>query len=80
MTAGELKKIRVVDSHTGGEPTRVVIDGGPDLGTGDMAARLARLRATSTRFVRRSSASRVDPMRSSARCWPSRSIRAAPAA
>ena len=27
-------RIQVVDSHTGGEPTRVVISGGPDLGTG----------------------------------------------
>ena len=24
--------VRVIDSHTGGEPTRVVIAGGPDLG------------------------------------------------
>lgn len=31
-------KIRVVDSHTGGEPTRIIIDGGPDLGEGDLAA------------------------------------------
>ncbi len=34
--------IRVVDSHTGGEPTRVVISGAPDLGRGDMARRRAR--------------------------------------
>ena len=34
-----LSRIQVIDSHTGGEPTRVVIGGGPDLGTGDMAAR-----------------------------------------
>jgi len=34
-----LHRIQVVDSHTGGEPTRVVISGGPDLGSGDMAAR-----------------------------------------
>ena len=32
-------RIQVIDSHTGGEPTRVVIGGGPDLGAGDMAAR-----------------------------------------
>ncbi len=36
--------IRAIDSHTGGEPTRVVIEGGPDLGSGDMAARRERLR------------------------------------
>ena len=31
--------ISVIDSHTGGEPTRVVIAGGPELGTGDLVAR-----------------------------------------
>ncbi len=36
--------IQVVDSHTGGEPTRVIIAGGPDLGTGDLAARRLRFR------------------------------------
>ena len=33
------QRIRVIDSHTGGEPTRVVIDGLPDLGVGSMAER-----------------------------------------
>ena len=37
-----IRRVQVVDSHTGGEPTRVVIDGGPDLGTGTMAERRAR--------------------------------------
>jgi 4-hydroxyproline epimerase len=32
--------LRVIDSHTGGEPTRVVIAGGPDLGSGPLAERL----------------------------------------
>ena len=36
--------IRVIDSHTGGEPTRVVVSGGPDLGDGDMAQRRRRFR------------------------------------
>ena len=31
--------MRVIDSHTGGEPTRVVIEGGPDLGDGSIAVR-----------------------------------------
>ena len=31
------KKIKVIDSHTAGEPTRVVVDGAPDLGLGNMA-------------------------------------------
>ena len=33
----------MIDSHTGGEPTRVVIEGGPDLGEGPLAERAARL-------------------------------------
>jgi len=35
---------RIIDSHTGGEPTRVVVSGGPNLGQGDMAARRDRFR------------------------------------
>ncbi|UTW60310.1 proline racemase family protein [Kordiimonas sp. SCSIO 12603] len=31
--------MRVIDSHTGGEPTRVIIEGGPDLGHNSMAER-----------------------------------------
>jgi 4-hydroxyproline epimerase len=34
-----VQRIQVIDSHTGGEPTRVVIAGGPDLGGGSMAER-----------------------------------------
>ena len=33
------QRIEVIDSHTGGEPTRVVISGGPALGAGSMAER-----------------------------------------
>ena len=40
----QLRKIRVIDSHTGGEPTRLVVSGGPDLGTGSLAERLERFR------------------------------------
>ena len=36
---------RLIDSHTGGEPTRVIVSGGPDLGTGSMAERLQRFRS-----------------------------------
>lgn len=35
--------MRYVDSHTEGEPTRVIIDGGPDLGDGSMQERIERL-------------------------------------
>ena len=34
-----MQRIRIIDSHTGGEPTRLVIGGFPDLGQGDMAER-----------------------------------------
>jgi 4-hydroxyproline epimerase len=34
-----MQRIRVLDSHTGGEPTRLVLDGFPDLGKGNMAER-----------------------------------------
>jgi 4-hydroxyproline epimerase len=37
-------RIQVVDSHTGGEPTRVVLSGGPDLGAGSVSERLVRFR------------------------------------
>ena len=44
--------IRVVDSHTEGEPTRVVLDGGPDLGPGSLADRLECFRAGHDDFRR----------------------------
>jgi 4-hydroxyproline epimerase len=39
-----VKRVRVIDSHTGGEPTRVVVEGGPDLGSGPISERLERFR------------------------------------
>ena len=39
------QRIQIIDSHTGGEPTRVVIAGGPDLGAGSLAQRRERFRA-----------------------------------
>ena len=38
----DLQRVQVVDSHTAGEPTRVVVAGGPDLGPGSMTERLQR--------------------------------------
>src|SRR5262249_8400985 len=35
------RRIQVIDTHTGGEPTRVVVAGGPDLGAGSLAQRRA---------------------------------------
>ena len=37
--------MRVIDSHTAGEPTRVIMDGGPDLGAGSIAERARLLQA-----------------------------------
>ncbi len=34
--------MRVLDSHTEGEPTRVIVEGGPDLGSGTLAERRLR--------------------------------------
>src|SRR5271170_8395316 len=39
-----VERIHVVDSHTGGEPTRVIVSGGPDLGSGPIQERLERFR------------------------------------
>lgn len=39
MSRAEIQSIQVIDSHTGGEPTRVVVAGGPSLGSGDLARR-----------------------------------------
>ncbi len=42
MFAGS--SVHVIDSHTEGEPTRVVVSGGPDLGRGSLRERLKRFR------------------------------------
>ncbi|MFN7621901.1 MAG: 4-hydroxyproline epimerase [Acidobacteriota bacterium] len=44
MLSERVRRVQVVDSHTGGEPTRVVVAGGPELGAGSMAERLALFR------------------------------------
>ena len=36
------KTINVIDSHTGGEPTRIVVSGSPDLGGGSLVERMDR--------------------------------------
>jgi 4-hydroxyproline epimerase len=40
----------VIDSHTGGEPTRLVVSGGPELGKGSLSERLARFRQNHDAF------------------------------
>ncbi|MBL8203116.1 MAG: 4-hydroxyproline epimerase [Blastocatellia bacterium] len=50
MTNRQIKRVKIVDSHTGGEPTRVVVSGGPDLGNGTMAERLERFKSQHDNF------------------------------
>jgi len=45
MSAPANLRLRVIDSHTGGEPTRLVLAGGPDLGEWPLAERARRFRA-----------------------------------
>lgn len=47
-----VKKVHVIDSHTGGEPTRLVVNGGPDLGRGPLTERLQRFRREHDDFRR----------------------------
>ena len=44
MPAAPPATISVIDSHTAGEPTRLVLEGGPPLGEGPLEERLRRLR------------------------------------
>lgn len=44
MTGTGWQRVKVIDSHTGGEPTRIVVSGGPDLGKVALAERLERFR------------------------------------
>jgi len=39
-----MKRVSIIDSHTGGEPTRIVVGGGPDLGGGTTADKLKAFR------------------------------------
>ncbi len=47
-----IRRIPVIDSHTGGEPTRVVLSGGPDLGGGNVTDKLAVFRERHDDFRR----------------------------
>ena len=46
----DLRRIKVIDSHTGGEPTRTVIAGGPDLGSDSLLARRERFKSEFDHF------------------------------
>jgi len=52
MDQSQPQRVKVIDSHTAGEPTRVVIDGGPDLGGGSMAERRDAFRTRHDAFRR----------------------------
>ena len=47
-----IRMIQVIDSHTGGEPTRVITEGGPDLGGGTLAERARLLEGEHADFCR----------------------------
>ncbi|MEO8133876.1 MAG: proline racemase family protein [Betaproteobacteria bacterium] len=44
------RKIRTIDSHTAGEPTRIIISGGPSLGAGSLRTRLELMRSEFDHF------------------------------
>ncbi|MCW3061830.1 MAG: 4-hydroxyproline epimerase [Capsulimonas sp.] len=50
MTDRVRETVHVIDSHTEGEPTRTVISGGPDLGSGSLGEKLSRFRASHDGF------------------------------
>jgi 4-hydroxyproline epimerase len=45
-----MQRIHVIDSHTGGEPTRLVVSGFPELGSGPIAGKRDRLRNDHDRY------------------------------
>ena len=45
-----MHRVHTIDSHTGGEPTRVVVSGAPDLGGGPVAERLKVFHEQHDRF------------------------------
>jgi 4-hydroxyproline epimerase len=45
-----MRSIHVIDSHTAGEPTRIVISGGPDLGRGSLAQRVEIFKTQHDKF------------------------------
>ena len=54
LVGGEpVTELRVIDSHTEGEPTRVVVKGGPELGNGPLPERLKRFASEHDHLRRR---------------------------
>lgn len=50
--SGSRIDVRVIDSHTEGEPTRVIVEGGPDLGGGPLRERVRRFHETADAYRR----------------------------
>ena len=50
MTEQAAQTIRIIDSHTAGEPTRLVLEGGPELGDGPLDERARRFSERFDRF------------------------------
>jgi len=50
MTVNGYRRVKIIDSHTGGEPTRLVVSGCPDLGHGPLPDRLERFRRDHDEF------------------------------
>ena len=50
MNKSARRQIKIIDSHTGGEPTRIVVAGGPDLGHGSLATRRETFQREFDRF------------------------------
>jgi 4-hydroxyproline epimerase len=44
MSSESIQLVQVIDSHSGGEPTRIVVAGGPDLGPGSLSQKRDRFR------------------------------------
>jgi 4-hydroxyproline epimerase len=52
MLTARSDSIRVIDSHTAGEPTRLIVEGGPELGDGPLEERLRRFRQQQDHYRR----------------------------
>lgn len=63
-----MKRVHVIDSHTGGEPTRLVMSGFPDLSGNSMVEKRDALRSSTTNGAAPVCSSRVATMCWSARC------------
>jgi 4-hydroxyproline epimerase len=50
LSSAATHRIAILDSHTGGEPTRLVLEGGPDLGKGTVAEQLKVFRTRNDRW------------------------------